>query len=223
MKRFVLYQLGFMNITQFLLGSTAVMLLVAIVLSYGEMKSGEKQHGLQQSASELMQDNVRLQAEIDRLRSGLVAPKQEIEVPNAMTDSKLAEIEQQNELLRQQLAAEEEMRKKNEAMALANMQPVRTAKEERRARHISIATLMAEVIETAQQGEISIILIDVKMPTQVQVNTELAIRRGDEITGRLVVSNISEGNVFADAIQGSFPAGAIDVQVGDELILEPRP
>jgi len=214
-----------MNITQILLGSTAALLLVAIVLSYGDMREGEQQHGLHQSASELMEDNARLQAELDRLRSGPVATKAELEVemPNEMTEVKLAEIEQQNELLRQQLASEATMREQAEAeaVALTERQSGRLDKEERRARNITIATLMAQVAEVAQEGEISIILIDVKIPDQVQLNTELAIRRGNGIIGRLTVSNISEGNVFADPIPGTFPGGATDVKVGDELIIAP--
>lgn len=221
-----------MNITQIILGSTAVMLLVAIVLSYSEMKTGEEQHGLKQSATQIMQDSARMQAELDRLRRGVVTSEVALEIPAQMTEGKLSEMEQQNELLRQQLASEEAMRKQAEEVAvdaavaaeiaaLPPEDPSQAKKDKRRARHITIATLMAQVIEVATEGDISVIVIDVKMPDQVHMGTKLAIRRGSEIIGSLAVSNIVEGNVFADPIQSSFVGGNIDVQVGDELILEP--
>ena len=64
-----------MNITQILLGSTAAMLLAALILSYGAMKGGEAEDGRKLSATELLQENVRLQAEVTRLRTGQSAPK----------------------------------------------------------------------------------------------------------------------------------------------------
>lgn len=214
-----------MNITQILLGSTAVILLVAIVLSYSDMKDGEAEYGMKQSAAELMQDNARLQEELDRLRSGVVASpaKAVVEVPEEMSSDKLAEIEKQNTLLREQLASEAEKREQAEAeaVALTERQSGRINKEERRARMITIATLMAQVKEVAEDQGISIIVLDVMMPEQVQLYTELAIRRGNGIVGRLSVSNIVEGNVFADPIPGTFPGGSIDVKVGDELIIPP--
>ena len=51
------------------------------------------------------------------------------------------------------------------------------------------------------------------------MGTELAVRRGTGIIGRLSVSNIADGNVFADPLPGTFPSGNIDVKVGDELII----
>ena len=63
-----------MNITQILLGSTAAMLLAALILSYGAMKGGEAEDGRKHSATELLQENVRLQAEVTRLRTGQPAP-----------------------------------------------------------------------------------------------------------------------------------------------------
>ena len=54
-----------MNITQILLGSTAAMLLVALVLSYTAMKNGEKEDSRVHEAKALTEANARLQAEID--------------------------------------------------------------------------------------------------------------------------------------------------------------
>ncbi|MGJ8675951.1 MAG: hypothetical protein ACSHX0_00395 [Akkermansiaceae bacterium] len=210
-----------MNITQILLSSTAVMLLVAIILSYGDMRSGVAEEGRKQSASQLIEENARLQAELDRLRSGMVAPAAQIEIPPTMSEERLTEIEKQNDLLKQQLVAEEDKRKQAEAeaMALTERQSGKINKEERRARMIAMAMVMAQVSEVAEQDGISVIVLDVKMPDQVQMNTQLAIRRGNGIIGRVEVSNIVDGNVFADPLPGTFPGGSIDVKVGDELII----
>jgi hypothetical protein len=53
------------------------------------------------------------------------------------------------------------------------------------------------------------------------MNTELAIRRGTGIIGRIIVSNIADGATFADPLPGTFPGGSVDVKVGDELIIPP--
>lgn len=214
-----------MNITQILLGSTAAMLLAALILSYGAMKGGEAEDGRKHSATELMQENVRLQSEIDRLRQGLpvASAVTQVELPESVSKSKLREIEGQNELLRQQLAEAEKKKQQAEAETLAmnQRQSGKLNKEERRARLIAQAMLMAQVKEVAEQEGIYVIVLDVKVPQAVRMNTELAVRRGTGIIGRLTVSNIAEGNVFADPLPGTFPSGQVDVKVGDELIIPP--
>ena len=214
-----------MNITQILLGSTAAMLLAALILSYGAMKGGEAEDGRKHTATELMQENVRLQAEIDRLRQGLpvAGAVVEVEPPESMSKSKLQEIEEQNELLRHQLAEAEKKKTQAEAetLAITERQSGKLNKEERRARLIAQAMLMAQVKEVAEQEGIYVIVLDVKVPQSVRMNTELAVRRGTGIIGRLTVSNIAEGNVFADPLPGTFPSGQVDVKVGDELIIPP--
>ena len=58
-----------MNITHILLGSTAAMLIAALILSYSAMKGGEAEDGRRTSAKALMEENFRLQAEIARMRT----------------------------------------------------------------------------------------------------------------------------------------------------------
>ena len=69
-------------------------------------------------------------------------------------------------------------------------------KEQRRAKLISMATLMAQVSEVAQDQGIYVIVLDVKLPNHVREGTELAIRRGTGIIGRLVVSRIDIDDNF---------------------------
>lgn len=216
-----------MNITQILLGSTAAMLLIALVLSYSSMKDGEVEDGRIHSAVELREENARLQAEIDRLRSGrtIAAPVPDVEKPDTMSEEKLKAIEAQNRLLSEQLEniKKEKDLVEKEAEALNERSLGKRDKEARRARLISQAMLMAQVKEVAKDPEsgIQIIVIDVKMHEQVRIGTELAIRRGTGIVGRLQVSSESEGNYFADPLPGTFPSGEIDVKEGDELIFPP--
>ncbi len=96
-------------------------------------------------------------------------------------------------------------------------------KEQRRAKRISMATVMAQVGEVAEDQGIFLIVLDVKYKDQVREGREFAIRRGTGIIGRLVVSRIDiDDNYFADPLPGSFPGGSIDVKVGDELIVAPQ-
>ena len=216
-----------MNITQILLGSTAAMLLAALILSYGAMRNGEAGDSRRQSAVELMQENARLQAEIDRLRSGqpIAAPIQPMEKPDSVSKEELRTLKERNQLLAEQNAELERKRKQaeEETLAMNEHKAQQNDKEARRGRLISQAMLMAQVKETAQQEGIYVIVIDVKQPQSVQLNTKLAIRRGRGIIGRLVVSHRDDetGVYFADPIPGSFPGGKVDVQVGDELIIPP--
>lgn len=224
-KRPILYQIPLMNVTQILLGSTAAMLLAALILSYGAMRGGEAEDGRKHSASELMQENARLQAEIDRLRRGqpMAGAVPQIEPPESMSQTKLREIEGQNALLQEQLAAEKEKKEQAEAetLAMTQRQSGRLNKEERRARLIAQAMLMAQVKEIADEDGIYVIVLDVKVHQSVRLDTELAVRRGTGIIGRLKVSTMVDGNVFADPLPGTFPGGKIDVNVGDELIIPP--
>ncbi len=224
-KYWILYQILPMNVTQILLGSTAAMLLAALILSYGAMRGGEAEDGRKHSASELMQENARLQAEIDRLRRGqsITGAVPQIETPESMSQAKHREIEEQNKLLHEQLAAEKKKKEQAEAetLAMTERQSGRHNKEERRARLIAQAMLMAQVKEVADQEGIYVIVLDVKIPQSVRMETELAVRRGTGIIGRLKVSTMIDGNVFADPLPGSFPGGKIDVKVGDELIIPP--
>ena len=215
-----------MNITHILLGSTAAMLIAALILSYSAMKGGEAEDGRRTSAKVLMEENFRLQAEIARMRTSQAYGGSPLaaSAPQNMSVEKLGELEEQNRLLQEQIVAEKKKREQAEAETevMAEREAGKQNKEQRRAKLISIATLMAQVSEVAQDQGIYVIVLDVKLPNQVREGTELAIRRGTGIIGRLVVSRIDiDDNFFADPLPGSFPGGKIDVKIGDELIVPP--
>ena len=215
-----------MNITHILLGSTAAMLIAALILSYSAMKGGEAEDGRRTNAKALMEENFRLQAEIARMRTNQAygGSQQAATPPANMSVEKLGELEEQNRLLQQQVLAEKKKREQAEAETevMTEREAGKQNKEQRRAKLISAATLMAQVSEVAQDQGIYVIVLDVKVPNQVREGTELAIRRGTGIIGRLVVSRIDiDDNFFADPLPGSFPGGEIDVNIGDELIVPP--
>ena len=214
-----------MNITQILLGAIAAILLAALGFSYNTMRHGEKQDERKEQAQLLLQEIATYKAELRRLETGqpLTAPVPKVEVPATITEERFKEIKIQNKLLREQVLRSEKKAKQAEEETLAmNEQHVkRHDKLARRARLIKQAMLMAQVKEVAQQEGLFVVVLDVKMPQTVRMNTELAIRRGSGIVGKVVVTNMDEGAVFADPIPNSFPNGKIDVKVGDELILPP--
>lgn len=216
-----------MNVTHILLGSTAAILIAALILSYKSMKGGEEESFRMTSAKVLMDENARLQAEINRLQAGQAYPGSSAPITNHrnVDSQRLAEFEEQNRLLREQLDVERKKRElaEEEAEVITKREVGKLNKDQRRAKMISIATVMAQVSEVAQDQGIFVIVLDVKVPNQVREGRELAIRRGTGIIGRLVVSRIDiDDNYFADPIPGSFPGGSIDVKVGDELIVAPK-
>lgn len=214
-----------MNITQILLGATAALLLAALGFSYMSMRNGEDGDNRKQRAVELLQENASYKAELKRLKSGqpLTSPVVPVEPPAQISVDKLKEIEIQNQLLREQVLRSEKkvQQAEEETLAMNERHVQKHDKAARRARLIAQAMLMAQVKEVAEQEGIFVIVLDVKMPQSVNVNTELAIRRGTGIIGRIMVSNMEEGAVFADPLPGTFPGGSVDVKVGDELIIPP--
>jgi hypothetical protein len=227
LSRVTLVQIEVMNITHILLGSTAAILIAALILSYSAMKGGEEEGYQLTSAKVLMDENARLQAEINRLQAGqaYAGSTPVMPPPQNMTAQRLVELEEQKRLLSEQLDAERKKREvaEQEAEVITEREAGKLNKDQRRAKMISIATVMAQVSEVAQDQGIFVIVLDVKVASQVREGRELAIRRGTGIIGRLVVSRIDiDDNYFADPLPGSFPGGSIDVKVGDELIVAPQ-
>lgn len=218
-----------MNITQILLGTTAALLLAALVFSYTSMQDGVQQNKLSLSAKELMEENKRLEAELIRMRTGRApaVAAQPIEAPKNVDNERMRALEEQNKLLKEKMADEEKRRKQaeEETLAMNERHAEKYDKESRRARLIEQAMIMAQIKEVAREkedGPIQLIVLEARSEQGVRVGTELAIRRGTGIVGRVQVSNIDiSGNIFADPLPGTFPGGDMDLKVGDELIVPP--
>ncbi|BDS07291.1 hypothetical protein NT6N_23310 [Oceaniferula spumae] len=211
-----------MNITQILLGSTAAMLLAALVLSYSAMRDGEVEDGRRQSAKEILDENARLQAEIDRLRGAQpAAAPQPAEIPDSMPSEKFAELEEENKRLKEAKEEAELKRKQaeEETLAMNERQSGQHDKAARRARLIGQAMLMAQVKEVAMdKGVVQFVILDVKQ-NNVREGTRLAIRRNTGIVGEVVVTRMDAEATVADPLPNV--EGKIEVQKGDELIIPP--
>lgn len=211
-----------MNITQILLGSTAAMLLAALILSFSAMKDGEKEDGRRVSAKELMDENARLQAEVDRLRGGRPMPTpQPAELPDAMSAAKLKELEERNRELEAAKEAAEKKQQQAEAETLAMNERAsgQHDKAARRAKLISQAMVMAQVKEVAKiDGQVQFVVLDVKQ-SNVRQGTKLAIRRNTGIVGEVIITRMDAEATVADPLPNA--VGKVDVKQGDELIVPP--
>lgn len=211
-----------MNITQILLGSTAALLLVALTLSFSAMKNGEREDGRRLSAKDLIDENARLQAELDRYRGAAPAPRpQPAEVPDSMSEAKLRELEQQNQQLIAAKKAAEQKQEQAEAETLAMNERAagQHDKTARRAKLIGQAMLMAQVKEVAAvEGQIQFVVLDVKQ-NNVRVGSRLAIRRNTGIVGEVLVTRMDAEATVADPLPNA--VGEIDIKQGDELIVPP--
>lgn len=211
-----------MNVTQILLGSTAVVLLTALVLSFGAMKNGEKEDGRRVSAQELLDENARLQIEVDRLRGARPMPKpQPAELPDTMSTTKLKELEEQNKQLLADKAAAEMKQQQAEAETLAMNERASGQRDKtaRRAKLISQAMVMAQVSEVAEvDGQIQFVVLDVKQ-SNVRQGTKLAIRRNTGIVGEVIITRMDAEATVADPLPNV--EGKVDIKQGDELIVAP--
>lgn len=97
-----------MNVTHILLGSTAAILVAALILSYNAMRGGEVEEGRRVSAEALIADNARLQAEIARLRNTEAeqATTQPTNARESISAEQVRELQEQNRLLQEQIHAE---------------------------------------------------------------------------------------------------------------------
>lgn len=209
-----------MNITQILLGSTAAMLVAALILSYSAMKDGEGEDGRRQTAKELIDENARLQAELDRMRGGQpMAAPQPAEKPDSMSATKLRELEEQNRKLLADKEAAEKKQKQAEAETLAMNERAsgQHDKQARRAKLIAQAMLMAQVKEVAKvDGKIQFVVLDVKQ-SNVRMGSRLAIRRNTGIVGEVEITRMDAEATVADPLPNA--VGKIDIKQGDELII----
>lgn len=211
-----------MNITQILLGSTAAMLLAALILSFSAMKDGEKEDVRRMSAKELIDENARLQAEVERLRGGRpMATPQPADLPDTMSVAKLKELEAENKQLQEAKEAAEKKQQQAEAETLAMNERASDQhdKTARRAKLIGHAMVMAQVKEVVvENDQIQFVVIDVKQ-SNVRLGSRLAIRRNTGIVGEVVVSRMDAEATFADPLPNV--EGKIDIKQGDELIVPP--
>lgn len=231
-----------MNMMSVLLGATGLLLVAALVLSFGSMN---KDLGTSPTKKEV----AALRTELEVLRAAeaeLRLLRQQKETANAMAGTS-AYVPQSNPVtntpasvavaneeaesaaeiaaLKQELAdaQEEAARQEKRAETLSDEVGVaweqkieKTDSERRRDKLIRAALLIATVTEWSPDD--GFLVIDINRPESVQEGTVLAIRRDGGIIGRVKVATLYPEGASADPLPGTFFGGNIDIQAGDELI-----
>lgn len=231
-----------MNMTSVLLGATGLLLVVALVLSFGTMNKDIGTDATQKEIAALRTELEVLRAAEAELR--LLRQRRETVDPVASTTpyvpspaptaasvavaNEEAEAAAEIAALRQELAdarAEAEQQEKraetlNEEINIAwNDKMEKTDSERRRDRIIREALLIATVTEWSPDD--GFLVIDLNRPESAQEGTILAIRRDGGVIGRVKVATIYPNGASADPLPGTFFGSTIDIKPGDELIIPP--
>jgi len=219
-----------MDTTKLLLGTTIVLLLAAVGMSWNGMQQGVKKTSadetehLRKQVDALRDDLNRAALEKQLLQSAptTVAPPAANRDELEATKQRLKESED----LRLALAEDKAKAERNAKVSDSeNLELVRGELEKknslaRETRLINQALLVAKVKECVNDPQTgTFITLEVIMPEQVQQNTILAIRRNTGILGQLKISSIVGNEAIANMLPGF---GTITPVVGDELILPPR-
>lgn len=144
----------------------------------------------------------------------------------AQTDEAKAEVARLQAQLAEKNKALEKSKKQaelnaEEGNAIREEVNRRTETEEARAAIIMKAKVFAVVKD--YDSENRIIQLEVQEGVQIQEGRHLCIRRGEAggIAGRIMITSIQDNiTAFADPLPGSFPDRKVDVQIGDEIIID---
>lgn len=228
-----------MNMMSVLLGATGLLLVAALILSFGSMNKNVQDGPSQTEVTALRSEIEVLRAAENELRilrhqkingnpliaTPYVAPYvapipadagNTIELAAENTALKHELAESQSEVLKQEKRAETY---KDEA-GIAWQQKIESSdREQRLARIIKEALLIATVTEWSPSDGFAV--LNVHRQESAQEGTVLAIRRGTGIIGQLKVSSLYNDGAVADPIPGTFMGGTLDILPGDELIIPP--
>ncbi|MGB1261130.1 MAG: hypothetical protein ACPG6P_13880 [Akkermansiaceae bacterium] len=214
-----------MNVTQILLGSTAAMLLMALILSFNSMKKGEVNDHNVQRYVELEKENARLQGELTSIRTGqpAAAPIAPPEAPASASKEEIEALKEKNRLLAERAEQEKVKRERaeKETLAMNERYAKKRDKYAQRQRLIAKALTMARVkgLGKSDDGKIEFVIL-ATTHANVRVGSRLAIRRGTGILGMVEITRLDAEACIADPLMN--PGGTIDIKVGDELILPPE-
>lgn len=227
-----------MNLTNILLGSTGVLLLVALVLSFGKMNNGRDDSP--DEIAKLRREILQLQmADNDLERKPAASPSlifpttpynptpatelasQESGQSSAETNRKLQELQDQiAELTRanQAPAVVPEVIEAELATVEPDPEPVPDPDAESRMRLIRNAILQATVLEYSAEDWIA--AIEPTSLANFAVGDELALRRNDGILCYFTVTK-QAGGAYIVALKAGLADGAPEIVPGDELIIPP--
>ncbi len=230
-----------MNMMSVLLGATGLLLVAALVLSFGSMNSNV---GSEPSKKEI----AALRTEIEVLRAAEAELRllrqqkataasmaatpytpQPTRVPaSTVVANEDAENSAEIAALKQDLAdakAEADRQAKraetfNEEANLALQKKIESSDSQRRqARVIAEALLIATVTQWSPDD--GFLVVNINRPESAQQGSVLAIRRNTGIIGRVQIAQIYPDGATADPLPGSFFGDTLDIKAGDELIIPP--
>jgi seryl-tRNA synthetase len=230
-----------MNLTNILLGSTGVLLVVALFLSYGNMD--KERESDPDEIAKLRREIERLETasnQLQRSRSSqpsLIFPNNygnpsspssssqnssESGGDQEATNEKLESLKEQIEALTaaQETPSLEPDTGDDDVVEMAGLaeESEADARSERRTRLIGNAILQATVLEWSPEDWIA--AIEPSARANFNVGDELALRRNGGILCYFTVTK-EAGGAFIVALRGSLAEGAPEVVPGDELIIPP--
>ena len=242
-----------MNMMSVLLGATGLLLVAALVLSFGSLRGDSADPDVQKEIATLKAEIISLKQQEAQLlamragarpaatdfttppgiatppavpgangqNSGILTPTEQAARVEAIANAENADLKDQIEEMADQIEESERRAQtyKDEAGLAWQQQIEAHDQNQRRARIIREALLIATVTEWSEQDGFAV--ISLQRPENVQVGTILGIRRQGGLLGQLKVAQVYPGEGMATADPHIFPGGSVDIQPGDELIVPP--
>ena len=214
-----------MNAINFLIAICALIIAAVLAVSFGDMKKGvsnntDEKEKLKQELAVLEQISFRD-----------LAPSAPIEEVNIVDQAEIDKLKMEmEELKRQQFEQEQEVVTYTppvvteeipiiEEEIIPTIDPSVEERLQRRARIITQALIMGQINQFyPEDGFASMTIINYE---NVQPGVTLAIRRNTGIVGQVKVTTVESNEAIADILPYTFLGGEIDVQPGDELIINP--
>ena len=223
-----------MNMMSVLLGATGLLLVAALILSFGSMNRDVKDEPSQQEIATLRSEVEVLRAAEGELRllrhqksssTAILSNQSASSIAKANSQAALAA---ENAILKDELEtakteaavqADQVAIYKDEVEVVTQHQVEANDRSQRQARIIKEALLIATVTEWSPGDGFAV--LSVQRHESAQEGTVLAIRRNTGIIGQLKISSLYNDGAVADPIPGTFLGGSLDIKPGDQLIIPP--
>jgi len=230
-----------MNTTNFLLGTTSVLIVVAFAFSFGGFNEGRDSQASKDELAKLTNAVEKLAAENRALESnhlranrlsnpatsvstttppaGLpISPGPATSNPDPESLGKIKELEDKNRVLEEKaLALEEENNRANEERRQITIEQNMAAKK------VQMAMDMGTVKSANKEQAIVIYEPSANAPS-FQPSRVLAIRRNTGIIGTIVIERLDASGQYIATMRphGYSPDGYPDIQPGDTVIVDPN-
>lgn len=230
-----------MNTTNFLLGTTSILIVVAFAFSFGGFKEGRDSQASKDELAKLTNAIEQLAAENRALErnyartnrpsnpvtsvstttpsAGLpIAPGPATSDPDSESLGKIKELEDKNRALEEKaLALEEENDRANEERRQITIEQNMAAKK------VQMAMDMGTVKSANKEQAIVIYEPSANAPS-FQPSRVLAIRRNTGIIGTIVIERLDASGQYIATMRphGYSPDGYPDIQPGDTVIVDPN-